>query len=153
FQLMIRSNAATSSAFLSASGSWHGVGNGATSGHTGYASGTQYTMVMTFSRNASNGIDVVSTMTGGSLNNTGSASVSYSDSAPTTFTFDTFGLRPSDAADSASSFSTALFEVEFLPGATPPSIDQDPQDQSVFIGDNAQFSVDASGSSPLFYQW
>ena len=153
FQLMVRSNATTSSAFLSASGSWHGVVNGAQSGHTGYASGTQYTFVMTFTRNVSNGVDVVATMTGGSLNNTGSATVSYSDSAPTTFTFDTFGLRPSDAADSASSFDTSLFEVEFLPGSTPASIDQQPQDQTVFVGDDAQFSVLASGSSPLFYQW
>jgi pectate lyase len=153
FQLMIRSNAATSSAFLSASGSWHGVGNGATSGHTGYASGTQYTLVMTFTRNASNGIDMVSTMTGGSLNDTGSATVSYSDSAPTTFTFDTFGIRPTDASDSASSFDSTLFEVEFLPGASPASIDQQPEDQTVFVGDDAQFTVTASGTQPLFYQW
>jgi pectate lyase len=153
FQLMERSAPGTSSAFLSASGSWSGLTNGAKSGNTGYASGTQYTFVMMFTRNASNGLDIVATMTGGSLNNAGSASVSFSDSSPNTFTFDTFGIRPSDAVDSASAFDTALFEVEFIPGASPASIDLDPQDQTVFVGDDAQFNVQASGTSPLFYQW
>ena len=101
---------------------------------------------MTFTRNASNGLDITATMTGGSLNNTGSATVSYSDSAPNTFTFDTFGVRPSDAADSAASFDTTLFEVEFIPGATPPSVTTDPQDQTVLVGQNANFNVLASGT-------
>ena len=92
-------------------------------------------------------------MTGGSLNNTGSATVSYSDSAPNTFTFDTFGVRPSDAADSAASFDTTLFEVEFIPGATPPSVTTDPQSQTVLVGQNANFNVLASGTFPLGYQW
>jgi Ig-like domain-containing protein/immunoglobulin I-set domain protein len=153
FQLMERSAPGTSSAFLSASGSWSGLTNGAKSGNTGYASGTQYTFVMMFTRNATNGLDIVATMTGGSLNNTGSASVSFSDTSPNTFIFDTFGIRPSDAADSASAFDTSLFEVEFIPGASPASVDLDPQDQSVFVGDDAQFNVQASGTAPLFYQW
>ncbi|MGA2137848.1 MAG: immunoglobulin domain-containing protein [Verrucomicrobiia bacterium] len=36
---------------------------------------------------------------------------------------------------------------------TPPSIDLDPQDQTVVVGDDAQFNVQASGTLPLFYQW
>ncbi len=153
FQLMDRNAPGTSSAFLSSSGSWTGLTNGVGKNVTGYASGTQYTFVMTFTRNASNGLDITATMTGGSLNNTGSATVSYSDSAPNTFTFDTFGLRPSDAADSAASFDTTLFEVEFIPGATPPSITTDPQDQTVLVGQDATFNVLASGTLPLSYQW
>ena len=153
FQLMERSAPGTSSAFLSASGSWTAVANGAGSGKTGYASGTQYTFVMTFSRNASSGLDITATMTGGSLNTTGSISVAYSDSTPNSFTFDTFGLRPSAAADSATSFDTSLFKVEFIPGATPPSIDFDPQDQSALVGQDISFSVQASGTAPLSYQW
>jgi pectate lyase len=153
FQLMERSAPGTSSAFLSSSGSWTTLTNGAGSGHTGYASGTQYTFVMTFSRNASGGLDITATMTGGSLNNTGSISVVYSDSTPSSFTFDTFGLRPSSANDSASSFDTSLFKVEFIPGATPPSIDFDPQDQSALVGQDTSFSVQASGTAPLSYQW
>ncbi|MGH7991907.1 MAG: immunoglobulin domain-containing protein [Limisphaerales bacterium] len=155
FQLMERSAPGTSSAFLSSSGSWTSLTNGATSGHTGYASGTNYTFVMTFTRNASSGLDISATMTGGNLNNTGSATNSYTDSTPNggNFTFDTFGLRPSDANDSAASFDTTLFEVEFIPGATPPSVTADPQDQTVLVGQDATFSVLASGTQPLSYQW
>ena len=153
FQLMDRNAPGTSSAFLSSSGSWTGVANGAGKNVTGYASGTNYTFVMTFTRNASNGLDITATMTGTSFNNTDSATVSYSDSAPNTFTFDTFGVRPSDAVDSAASFDTTLFEVEFIPGATPPSVTTDPQDQTVLVGQNANFNVLASGTFPLGYQW
>jgi pectate lyase len=153
FQLMDRTAPGTSSAFLSSSGSWTGVANGAGKSVTGYTSGTQYTFVMTFTRNAANGLDITATMTGGSLNNTGTATVSYTDAAPNTFTFDTFGLRPSDAVDSASSFDTTLFKVEFIPGATPPSVTADPQDQTVLVGQDATFNVLASGTLPLSYQW
>jgi pectate lyase len=153
FQLMERNAPGTSSALLSSSGSWTALANGATSGHIGYASGTQYTFVMTVTRNSANGLDIVAIMTGGSLNNTGSASASFTDSSPGSFTFDTFALRPSSATDSASTFDTSLFKVEFIPGATPASIDLDPQDQFVLVGQNASFNVQASGTAPLSYQW
>jgi pectate lyase len=153
FQLMERNAPGTSSALLSSSGSWTALANGATSGHIGYASGTQYTFVMTVTRNSANGLDIVAIMTGGSLNNTGSASASFTDSSPGSFTFDTFALRPSSATDSASTFDTSLFKVEFISGATPASIDLDPQDQFVLVGQNASFNVQASGTAPLSYQW
>jgi pectate lyase len=108
---------------------------------------------MTITRNASSGLDITATMTGGSLNNTGSLSVSYSDATPNTFTFDTFGLRPSSATDSATSFDSTLFRVEFIPGATPPSVDLDPQPQSALVGQDVLFKVQASGTAPLGYQW
>lgn len=153
FELMTRSAPGTASAFLSSSGSWTGLGNGATSGHTGYASGTQYTLAMTFTRNSANGLNIVATMSGGSLNNTGSATISYTDNAPNSFTFDTFGIRPSDATDSASSFDTTLFMVQATTSLAPPSVTTDPQDQNVYVGQSATFSVLAAGSSPLSYQW
>jgi pectate lyase len=153
FQLMERSAQGTSSAFLSSSGSWTTLTNGAGSGKTGYASGTQYTFVMTFSRNASSGLDITATMMGGSLNTTGSLSVAYSDSTPNNFTFDTFGLRPSSANDSATSFDITLFKVEFISGATPPAIETDTQDQTALVGQNATFNVLANGTLPLGYQW
>lgn len=36
---------------------------------------------------------------------------------------------------------------------TPPAITVQPQDQSVAVGNPATFSVTATGSSPLQYQW
>ncbi|HTY88369.1 MAG TPA: immunoglobulin domain-containing protein [Candidatus Acidoferrum sp.] len=153
FQLMART--AGSGALLSDSGQWTGLADGATSGNHGYDSGTQYTFVMTITRNAANGLDLVATMTGGTLNGTGVASASFTDATPNggSYTFDTFALRPNTVAKSASSFDTTLFKVEFIPGSTPPAVSIDPQDQSVLTGEDATFSVVASGTLPLAYQW
>ena len=114
FRLVER--AAGSSAMLSASGSWPtvadaaGFGNGAEN----YANDTQYTFEMTITRNASDLLDVAATMTGGNINGTGSVSVSATDLAPNkgSFKFDTFSMRPSDAATTAAVFNTSLFRVE-----------------------------------------
>jgi pectate lyase len=153
FQLVERAAPATSSALLSSAGSWTGLGNGAASGATGYADGTPYTFVMTLTLNASGGLDINSTMSGGSLNGTGSATVSLTDATPNSLVFDTFSLRPSGATTTAQIFDTTRLKVEFIPGSSPPSIDLDPQDQSVLVGQNALFSVQASGTAPLSYQW
>lgn len=138
---------------LAASGAWAALANGATSGNHGYDSLTQYTFVMTLTRNASSGLDIVATMTGGTLNGSGTATVSFTDTSPSSFTYDTFGLRPSNAASTADKFDTTLFKVEFIPGATAPAIDADPEDQTILVGQNALFSVSASGTLPLYYQW
>ena len=80
FQLVARNGG--SAAFLSDSGAWTGVADGAANGSHGYDSGTTYTFVMTFTRNSANGLDIVATMTGGTLNNSGVASASFTDAAP-----------------------------------------------------------------------
>jgi pectate lyase len=153
FRLVARN--AGIAALLSSSGAWTGLADGATSGNHGYDSGTNYTFVMTITRNASSGLDIVATMTGGTLNGTGVASASYTDTTPngSSYSFDTFAIRPSKETNAASQFDTSRFKVEFIPGASPPSIDLDPQDQSVLAGQNALFSVQASGTAPLSYQW
>src|ERR1035437_6449386 len=56
---------ATAGALLSSSGNWASLANGGTSGNTGFASGSTYTLIMTLTRNASSGLDITSTMTGG----------------------------------------------------------------------------------------
>ena len=111
----LREFVTTSSAFLSASGAWTALANGASSGNTGYASGTEYTFVMTLTRTASSELDIVATMTGGNLNGAGFATVSFTDTTPSGFTYDTFGIRPSDAGTTAAFLDTTLFKVEFIP--------------------------------------
>lgn len=112
FQLLERT--AASGDLLTSSGNWgnavnaSGFGNGA----VGYASGTEYTLVATLTRNATNGLDIVATMSGGNINGTGSVTVSTTDASPSTFTFDTFALRPSGATTTAEIFDTRLFKVE-----------------------------------------
>ena len=122
FQLRRWTNPGSSGALLGTSGNWTSVGNGATSGNPGYASGTQYTYVMTLTRNAGNGLDIVSTMTGGNLNGTGSATVSWTDTtAAQGFSFDMFDIRPTSEATTATTFDTSLFQIEFTQVPEPSS--------------------------------
>lgn len=118
FQL--RERVTASGALLSASGDWGadgvanaGLANGATTGNTGYAADTDYTFTMTLTRTVANELQVDASMVGGSLNNSGTASVSVVDSTPNGFQFDTFALRPSGATTTAELFDTSLFRVEF----------------------------------------
>ena len=66
------------------------------------------------------GLDVTETMTGGTLNNGGTATVSYTDAtASQGFSFDTFEVRPSKAGSAATTFDTSLFEVDLIPAPEP----------------------------------
>lgn len=121
FQLRERT-ANPGSGFLTTSGDWTALANGATSGAAGYAGGTEYTLEWTLTRNAANGLDISVVMSGGTLNNTGSATVNFTDATPGGFSFDTFGLRPSDAATTAAEFNTSLFRVEFTPVPEPATL-------------------------------
>jgi hypothetical protein len=112
FQLVERIDPGTSSALLSAGGSWTGLGNGATVGATGYVDATLYTYMLQLTLNGSGGLDIVSSMSGGSLNNTGIASVSITDPTPNSLSFDTFSIRPSSATGSAQIWDTSLLRVE-----------------------------------------
>ena len=118
FRLVERLNA--SGALLSASGEWGGLANGATSGNNGYVSGTEYTFMMTLTRNGSS-LDITSSMTGGQLDGDGEASLSFNDPTPNGFTYDTFSLRPSNAITTADNFDTTLFKVEFTAGVPEPA--------------------------------
>ena len=112
FQLREWSASGTGS-LLGTSGNYTSLANGATSGNTGYASDTQYTYTMSLTLNGTGGLDIVSTMTGGSLNNAGFATISFSDATPNTLSFDTFEVRPSGSASAGTQIDTTHFEVDF----------------------------------------
>jgi hypothetical protein len=122
FQL--RERGVASGDLLSTSGNWTALANGATNGNTGYASGTQYTFMMTLTRTALGELQIDTSMTGGSLDNDGTASVSFLDATPNlgSFQFDTFAIRPSGATTTAELFDTSLFRVEFNPVPEPASL-------------------------------
>jgi hypothetical protein len=127
FQL--RERVVASGDLLSTSGNWGangvanaGLANGATSGATGYAAGTSYTYTMTFTRTSLGELQVDASMVGGSLNNTGTASLSVVDPSPNGFNFDTFALRPSGATTTAELFDTSLFRVDFVAVPEPASV-------------------------------
>jgi hypothetical protein len=118
----LRERTGGSNPLLNNSSDWNTtLGNGATQNNHGYDSGTQYTLVWTITRNGA-GLDIAATMSGGTLNNSGTASVSVNDPNGNGFSFDTFGVRPSTSTTSATSFDTTLFKVEFNPVPEPASL-------------------------------
>jgi hypothetical protein len=117
FELMERTNPASSSALLSSSGSWEDDGlaaNGATNGNAGYSDNTTYKLVMELTRTPANELTVSATMTGGNVNGTGTMTVSATDASPQSFIYDTFALRPSGAASTTDQFDTHYFRVQFI---------------------------------------
>jgi hypothetical protein len=103
-------------AFLSASGEWATVlqASGA-NGNTGYADAVNYSLVMTLTRNAADGLDIVGTVSGGNLDGDGSLNFNFTDPTPNGFLYDTFGVRPSSDATVATTIDTTLFRVEAIP--------------------------------------
>jgi hypothetical protein len=113
-------------ALLGTSGNWAAESpnvNGGTSGNAGFVDGQLYTLTMTFTRNQANpaSLDIAATMSGGSLNGTGSESISFNDTTPNSFSFDTFAFRPAGSASSATQIDTSNFKVEFIPVPEPAS--------------------------------
>ncbi|QYM77807.1 immunoglobulin domain-containing protein [Horticoccus luteus] len=142
---------------LGTSGNWTALANGAPKNVHGYDDGTDYTFTITFTRIAGtpNTLDIVATMSGGTFNDTGSASVSYSDPSPSTFTFDTFDVRPSSAALTATTIDFRLFDVTYTTTVVAPSITTEPSpgSQSVAAGATVTYTVAATGDAPLGYKW
>ncbi|MBC8105727.1 MAG: PEP-CTERM sorting domain-containing protein [Anaerolineae bacterium] len=118
FRLMERNVA--SGDLLSTSGNWLAVGTtGAATGNHGYDNGTEYTLVWDMTRNGT-GLDIDVKITGGTLDNDGVAQVLFNDPTPNSFTYDTFGIRPSGATTTAEIIDTSLFQVEFVAGGVVP---------------------------------
>lgn len=113
FRLHERTAPGTASALLSATGSWTALDNEEGVGVTGYTSDVEYTFEMSFTRTATNSLEIAASMTGGSVGGDGTLNVSFEDVSPNSFKFDTFAIRPSTLEDSAAFFETSLFRVEF----------------------------------------
>ena len=138
---------------LGTSGDWTslGVGPGATNNFPGFTNNVPYTMQLSVQRTDVNVIQVTATW----LNDITGATLStvVMDTAATNFNFDGIGLRPLTAASTASQIIFNEVQVEYVAASTPPAIDTNPQDQSIFTGQSATFSVVADGTPPFTYQW
>lgn len=126
FQLRRWGLGATAGNLLAQQGNWTGLTNNVAKGTTGYASGTQYTNTWTIVRDGSGNLDVTLTMAGGNIGGTGLITDYYVDTSPSTdgagYTFDTFGVRPSNAAQAAASLDSNYFEVDFITVPEPSTI-------------------------------
>jgi len=101
-----------SGALLSSSSDWLALANGFANGGTGYADNVAYLLEMKLTHTDSDALDITTSVTGGSLNGTGVASVNFVDATPSGFTFDTFALRPSSNTGAASTFDVTRFSVD-----------------------------------------
>jgi hypothetical protein len=104
--------------FLANGAPWSLLVDDGNTNDPGYASDTTYTYTMTITRNSLDGLDIVSRMEGTGLGPMaqGFLQATTTDTAPAGFSFDTFGVRPSTAATTATTFDTSNFKVEFLTG-------------------------------------
>jgi len=128
----LRERTAVNSTLLNSSGDWTALANGATTGNTGYASSTQYTMTWVMTRtagpdsiggNGDDGLLIDVTTAGGSLNAPGSfPHVTFTDPTPNTFSYDTFNVRPAASSSTATSFDLNQFQVDFSQVPEPASI-------------------------------
>ena len=123
FRLNERVDGSNPGNFLSSSGNWaSALADDGGTGDTGYEDGLDYTFVFSATRTASGELQLVVTMAGGNIGNDGMLEVSALDDTPNTFTFDTFGIRPSSGDTTADVFNTSLFQVEFIPVPEPSSM-------------------------------
>jgi hypothetical protein len=101
-------------------GSIASVGAAATEG---MLSGTRYTLVWSVKRNLADEIEINASIAGGNIAGTGTLALAFTDTTAngSSFTFDTFAMRPSSAAATATAFDTTLFRVEVLPVPEPAS--------------------------------
>jgi hypothetical protein len=113
FNLMERNPA--SAAFLSASAAWASLDDEEIATLPGYTDGVLYTFTFRATLNYLGGLDIYSSMAGGTLGGDGLHEVSFTDATPSILTFDTFAVRPSSSQTTAAQFDTSLFRVERVP--------------------------------------
>jgi hypothetical protein len=79
----------------------------------------------------------------------------YSCSATTDSPVGTYPIVPSlvDPNDRQINYTVTLVNGTLTVGPAPPQISIQPTNQSVVLGGSASFSVSATGSAPLVYQW
>ena len=150
---IVKRTTLSDSALLGTTGDYTTLTNGPgnTSSFPGFANGTNYVLQYTFQRTGASALAI--TISWLNPANDATLTTSFTDSSATNFNFDGMALRPSGSGSAASTIIFSEAKVELIRGATAPSIDSDPDDQSVLVGQNASFIVQASGTLPLSYQW
>jgi hypothetical protein len=143
--------ATTTTTLMSASADYTtlSTGGGAT-GDPGFTNGVQYTLEFSATRTGLDEVVISNRFFGPNLD----ISHTATDFLGATFAFDAFAIRPARADSSAETFTITRFNVEG-PGGTviAPAIVTEPEDVTRTLGQFASFSVAASGSAPLSYQW
>jgi pectate lyase len=138
---------------LGTSGDWTALasGPGGTNNFSGFTNGGQY--LLQFSVQRADAVTLVVSASWQNLATGALLATSVTDSAASTFNFDGIAFRPSGAGSTATNIIFNEVRVDALSAGTAPAINTQPQDQSIFAGQNATFTAAATGSPPLSYQW
>jgi len=126
-------------------------GPGSTNGFSGFTNGGQYSVQLALQRDSATSLIITATLQ--NLANSAALSISVTDSAATNFRFDGVGLRPSNAATSATNMIFNEVRVDLTGSGVPPVIGTQPNDVSAYVGQTAMFFSEAMGTAPLTYQW
>jgi pectate lyase len=139
---------------LGTSGDWTSLGSGpgSTNGFGGFVVGTQYSLQLSVTR--SNSTALVISATWQNVASPSSTLIwSVVDTSATSFNFDGIGFRPSSAATTATNITINEVRMDYNSAGSPASVSFSSSDVSAYVGQNANFSVVAGGTAPLFYQW
>ena len=151
---LLKRTTTSDSSLLGTSGDFTtlGSGPGSTNGFGGFVAGTQYSLQLSVTR--SNATTLVISATWQNVTNS-SSSLTWSvvDTGATSFNFDGIGFRPAAASSTASTITFNEVRVDYTNAGAPASVSSSSPDVSVYVGQNANFSVVAGGSAPLIYQW
>ncbi|MGB7746142.1 MAG: immunoglobulin domain-containing protein [Verrucomicrobiia bacterium] len=141
------------SALLSSSGDYTllGSGPGSTNNFPGFTNATAYSLQLSLYRTNSTTLAITAIW----QNQASKAAPTNSvmDTGAANFNFDGIGFRPAKAGTTSTNITINEVRVDLVSVATPPSINFDPQDDSALVGQDTSFSVQASGTAPLSYQW
>jgi pectate lyase len=150
--LMLRTNLADKS-LLGTGSDWEtlGIGPNSTNDFPGFTNDVPYILQLSVQRTDVNAMQISATW----LNSLSGATLSTMtmDTDATNFNFDGIGLRPLTAVSTATGIIFNEVQVDYIPAATAPSIISISQDQSVFTGQSATFTVAVDGTPPFSYQW
>lgn len=113
FQLYERNISAGTTGFLGNGGAWTALDNEESNSQPGYTDNETYTFTWMATLNGLGGLDIYSSMAGGTLGGDGLHEVTFTDATPNTLTFDMFGVRPSSSQTTAATIDTTSFRVEF----------------------------------------
>ena len=143
----------TDNSLLGTSGDWTllGTGPGDTNSFPGFVSGVPYALQLSLQRTDTGTMQVAATWL--NMANGASLSTTVTDTGAANFDFDGLALRPQTAATSSTNIVFNEVRIDFVPAGSAPAVSTQPQDQSVFAGQNATFTVLANGTPPVSYQW
>lgn len=146
----LRRRNASAAALITTSSSYTTVGS--TGGPQQiFAAGTTYTAALSIQRTAADGVELTSTFTGGDLDG-------YTLSATDTDIIDAFdtvaiAIASNNSIGAAASIAVSNVLVVRDTPAIPPGIAAGPSATTVPAGAPVTFTINASGTAPLSYQW